>query len=66
MVATVRAQVMLSLFTDFEKFSTFKPDPRHEREINAMLDQIISWARRSRPSVPQRTGDDIRHKATSS
>ena len=42
MVADVRAQVMLSLFTDFENFTTFKPDPRHE-EVGTMLDQVISW-----------------------
>ena len=44
-VATVRAQVLLSLFTDFEKFTTFKPDPRHEQEVSTMLDQLVSWAR---------------------
>ena len=43
MVATVRAQVVLSLFTDFEKLSTFKPDPRHESEVHTMLDQLIAW-----------------------
>ncbi len=43
MVADVRAQVMLSLFTDFENFSKFKPDPRHEAEVNMMLDQVIAW-----------------------
>lgn len=43
MIADVRAQVMLSLFTDFENFSTFKPDPRHEKEVHAMLDQVIAW-----------------------
>jgi len=43
MVATVRAQVMLSLFTDFENFSTFKPDPRHEREVQTLFDQLIAW-----------------------
>jgi NAD(P)H-dependent FMN reductase len=43
MVATVRAQVMLSLFTDFENFSKFKPDPRHEREVHTMFDQLIAW-----------------------
>jgi NAD(P)H-dependent FMN reductase len=43
MVADVRAQVMLSLFTDFEKMSTFKPDPRHEREVSTLLDQVIAW-----------------------
>src|SRR5215203_1017027 len=43
MVADVRAQVMLSLFTDFENFTTFKPDPRHDREVHTMLDQIVTW-----------------------
>lgn len=43
MVATVRAQVMLSLFTDFEGFKTFKPDPRHEKEVHTMLDQVVAW-----------------------
>lgn len=44
MVADVRAQVMLSLFTDFENFSKFKPDQRHVAEVNTMLDQLIGWA----------------------
>jgi NAD(P)H-dependent FMN reductase len=43
MVADVRAQVLLSLFTDFENFKTFKPDPRHEKEVSTVLDQVISW-----------------------
>jgi NAD(P)H-dependent FMN reductase len=43
MVADVRAQVMLSLFTDFEHFSTFTPDPRHEAEVHTLLDQVIAW-----------------------
>lgn len=42
-VATVRAQVMLSLFTDFENFSVFKPDPKQEKSVNAMLGQVIAW-----------------------
>ena len=42
-IATVRNQVMLSLFTDFENFSVFKPDPRKETSVNEMLDQIIAW-----------------------
>jgi NAD(P)H-dependent FMN reductase len=43
MVADVRAQVMLSLFTDFENFTNFKPDRRHLQEVNTMLDQVIAW-----------------------
>jgi len=43
-VADVRAQVMLSLFTDFENFTTFKPAAMHENYVNTMLDQLIAWA----------------------
>ena len=43
-IADVRAQVMLNLFTDFENFSAFKPDPRHEEEVTAMLDQLVKWS----------------------
>jgi NAD(P)H-dependent FMN reductase len=43
MVADVRAQVMLSLFTDFENFSVFKPALMHEKSLNNVLDQVISW-----------------------
>ncbi|HEY0380176.1 MAG TPA: NAD(P)H-dependent oxidoreductase [Pyrinomonadaceae bacterium] len=42
-VADVRAQVGLSLFTDFENFSVFKPAAHQERTVHAMLDQVISW-----------------------
>ena len=43
-VADVRKQVMLSLFTDFENMSTFKPNPRHEKDVHEMLDQVIAWS----------------------
>jgi len=42
-VADVRTQVLLSLFTDFENFSVFKPAALHENNLNTMLDQLISW-----------------------
>jgi NAD(P)H-dependent FMN reductase len=42
-VATVRAQVPLSLFTDFESFSVCKPEPRRSAELQTMLDQLIAW-----------------------
>jgi NAD(P)H-dependent FMN reductase len=42
-VADVRAQVALSLFTDFENFSVFKPAPHHEKAVSNMLDQVIAW-----------------------
>jgi NAD(P)H-dependent FMN reductase len=44
-IADVRAQVMLSLYTDFENFAPFKPGSRHEASVNAMLDQVIAWGR---------------------
>ena len=48
-IATVRNQVLLSLFTDFENFSVFKPDARHEKSVNAMCDQVIAWAGALKP-----------------
>ena len=57
MVADVRAQVMLSLFSDFENFSKFMPDPRHIAEVNAMLDQVVAWSgalKAVRPPAAQR------------
>lgn len=43
-VADVRSQVMLSLYTDFENFSNFKPASHHEKSLHAMLDQLVSWS----------------------
>ena len=43
-IADVRAQVVLSLFTDFENFSTFKPGAHHEKTMKAMLDQLVAWS----------------------
>lgn len=44
MVADVRAQVMLSLFTDFENFTTFKPAEHHVKSVGTMLDQVVAWS----------------------
>lgn len=44
-IADVRAQVMLSLFTDFENFSVFKPAPHQVKAVTAMLDQVIAWGK---------------------
>jgi NAD(P)H-dependent FMN reductase len=43
-VADVRSQVALSLFTDFENFSTFKPQALHEKSLKSMLDQLVAWS----------------------
>ena len=37
-VADVRTQVSLSIYTDFENFSAFKPDPKHEKSLSTLLD----------------------------
>ena len=39
-LATDSAAVAL---TDFENFSVFKPDARHEKSVNAVFDQVIAW-----------------------
>src|SRR5258708_4383624 len=43
-VADVRASVNLSLRTDFENFTMFKPDASHEPLANTMLDQLVAWS----------------------
>lgn len=48
-VATVRAQVALSLFTDFENFSSFTPGDHQRQALDATLDQVVSWSRALRP-----------------
>jgi NAD(P)H-dependent FMN reductase len=48
-IADVKAQVGLSLFTDFEDFSVFKPAPQQHKSVNAMLDQVIAWVGALKP-----------------
>ena len=43
-IASVRNQVLLSMFTDFENFSVFKPASQHEKSVNAMFDQVVAWS----------------------
>ena len=43
-IADVRSHVSLSLFTDFENYSVFKPQARHAAELNALLGEVIAWA----------------------
>jgi NAD(P)H-dependent FMN reductase len=49
MIADVRAQVALSMFTDFENFTSFKPAPHHDKSVHAMLDQVIAWGEALKP-----------------
>ncbi|MBM2622540.1 NAD(P)H-dependent oxidoreductase [Actinoplanes sp. LDG1-06] len=45
MLADVRAQVLLSLATDFENYSTFLPSERQEQALHAVLDQTVTWSK---------------------
>lgn len=49
MIADVRAAVMLSLFTDFENFTAFKPAERQAHAVTAMLDQVVAWGQALKP-----------------
>ncbi|GAA3548703.1 NAD(P)H-dependent oxidoreductase [Nonomuraea rosea] len=42
-VATVTHQVALSIYTDFENATAFKPAATHEDKLNLMLDQVLAW-----------------------
>lgn len=48
-MGTVPNQVMLPLNTDFENYSVFKPAPEREKELKAMLDQLIAWGEALKP-----------------
>lgn len=43
-MADVREQLMLSLISDFENWSEFKPTDQHAEKLNQVADQVVSWA----------------------
>jgi NAD(P)H-dependent FMN reductase len=43
-MADVRQQVALSLITEFENFSVFKPGDYNVPALNTMLDQVVAWS----------------------
>ncbi|MGJ6964872.1 NADPH-dependent FMN reductase [Streptosporangium sp. G11] len=51
-MADVRNQVALSLFTDFEDFSVFRPNDFQLESLTAMLGQVVAW---STALAPMRT-----------
>jgi NAD(P)H-dependent FMN reductase len=53
-VADVRAQVAVSIITEFENFRIFKPASYQEKLVNNMLDQVISWGRALKPLRTQK------------
>lgn len=42
-IADVKAHVQLSLYNDFENFTVLKPASVHEKNLNTLFDQVISW-----------------------
>ncbi|MFD3523104.1 NADPH-dependent FMN reductase [Streptomyces sp. NPDC058653] len=44
-VATVRAQVALTLATDFENYSVFTPGDHQKAALDTTLDQLVSWSK---------------------
>jgi NAD(P)H-dependent FMN reductase len=43
-MADVRQQVALSLMTEFENFSVFKPGDYNLAALDTMLDQVVAWS----------------------
>lgn len=42
-VATVRAQVLLPMATDFENYRNFKPQPQRLDLLKGLFDQLVAW-----------------------
>jgi hypothetical protein len=42
-IADVQAQVALSMFSDFENFTTFKPHEHDGKAVHLMADEVIAW-----------------------
>jgi NAD(P)H-dependent FMN reductase len=43
-MADVRQQVAISLLTEFENFSVFKPSDYNRASLETLLDQVIAWS----------------------
>jgi NAD(P)H-dependent FMN reductase len=43
-LATVSAQVALSLFTDFENMSVFTPGAHQLASVDTLIDQLVAWS----------------------
>jgi NAD(P)H-dependent FMN reductase len=48
-MATVRAQVAISLLTEFENYSVFTPHDYLLPQVDTMLDQVVAWAQALEP-----------------
>ncbi len=43
-MADVRQQVALSMITEFENYSVFKPGDHTVQALDTMLDQVVAWS----------------------
>jgi NAD(P)H-dependent FMN reductase len=43
-IAAIPAQVALSLVTNWENFTTFKPGPAQVKQLATTLDQLVAWS----------------------
>lgn len=43
-LATVRSQVALSLYTDYENFQVLAPQAHHRPLLDDLFDQVVSWS----------------------
>jgi hypothetical protein len=57
-VATVRPAVGLSLFTDFDKGTAFRPAPVQEQFAATLFDHVVAWSGALRPIREPRIGWD--------
>ncbi|WP_274365182.1 NADPH-dependent FMN reductase [Paenibacillus thermotolerans] len=48
-IADVRTHPTLSLFMDFENYTTFKPAELHKDNVNAMLSEVEAWSSALKP-----------------
>lgn len=48
-IATVRQQVPLSLLTEFENYSVFKPGDYNLPALDTLLDQLVAWSKALEP-----------------
>lgn len=57
-MADVSRQVLLSLYTDFENYTVFKPAESHAATLTGTLDQVVAW---SAALTPLRVGAAVTH-----
>ncbi|HEY2167699.1 MAG TPA: NAD(P)H-dependent oxidoreductase [Jatrophihabitantaceae bacterium] len=55
-MADVRQQVALSMLTEFENFSVFKPGDYNVAALSTLLDQVVAWSEALAP-LRQRTAE---------